>query len=161
MMTIEIQITKFVQSVEEFARCVDSLDEELFLKKFNHWSPRDVLAHLIGWNRYIIEGSKQIMSGELPFYDIDPGEDYSKVNAVLVSEYSSRDKQELLDELHSSAHDLKHFLQSLDSEEWERDYGVKHRGSTVTIQNSIDEFIDDYDIHREQIKEWSTRLMGQ
>jgi len=35
-----------------------------------------------------IEGSNQIRRGELPFYEIDPGEDCSKVNAVLILEYS-------------------------------------------------------------------------
>lgn len=76
-MTIEMQVSKLGSSVDEFARCVASLDEELFFKKINRWSPRDILVHLIGWNRYIIEGSKQIKRGELPFYDIDPGENYS------------------------------------------------------------------------------------
>jgi len=133
---------------------VDSLNEELFLKKLYQWSPRDIVAHLIGWNRYIIEGSKQIKRKELPFYDIDPGEDYSKVNDVLVQQYSSRDKQELLEELQTSAHELKQFLESLDSSEWDRDYGVRHKGATITIQNTVDELIEDYDIHREQIEEW-------
>ncbi len=71
-MTIEMQIAKLGLSVEDFARCVASLNEELFLKKLDSWSPRDIVAHLIGWNYYIIEGSKQIKRGELPFYDIDP-----------------------------------------------------------------------------------------
>ena len=154
---IEEQIAKFDQSIEDFVRCVASLNEELFLKRLNHWSPRDVVAHLIGWNRYIIEGSNQIRRGELPFYDIDPGEDYSKVNAVLVLEYSSTDRQEMLDELQASAQELKRFIQSLDSSEWSRDYGVRHKGAIITIQNTVDELIEDYDIHRERIKEWERR----
>lgn len=153
-MTIETQIAKLGLSVEGFVQCVDSLNEELFLKKFYRWSPRDIVAHLIGWNRYIIEGSKQIKRKELPFYDIDPGENYSKVNAVLVRQYSSRDKQELLDELQTSALELKQFLGSLDSSEWDRDYGVRHKGAVITIQNTVDELIEDYDKHRGQIEEW-------
>jgi len=157
-MTIEMQITRLDLSVEDFARYIASLNEELFLKKFNLWSPRDVVAHLIGWNRYIIEGSKQIKRGELPFYDIDPGENYSNVNAVLVREYSSRDKKELLNELKDSAQELKQFLQSLDSSEWDHDYGVRHQDSTITIRNTVDELIEDYDKHREQIEKWTEKL---
>jgi hypothetical protein len=153
-MKIESQIIKFEQSIEEFVNCVASLNEELFLKRFNQWSPRDVVAHLIGWNRYIIEGSHQIMRGELPFYDIDPGEDYSKVNALLVLEYSSRDIQKMLDELQVSAQELKRFILSLDSSEWSRDYGVRHKESIITIQNTVDELIEDYNIHKERIEEW-------
>ena len=153
-MNIEEQMTKFDQSLEEFVQCIASLNEELFLKRFNHWSPRDVVAHLIGWNCYIIEGSNQIKRGELPFYDIDPGEDYSKVNAALILEYSSRDRQEMLDELQVSAQELRLFIQSLDSSEWSRDYGVRHKGAVITIQNTVDELIEDYDIHKERIQEW-------
>ncbi len=156
-MNIETQIAKFDQSIEDFVHCVASLNEELFLKRFNHWSPRDVVAHLIGWNRYIIEGSNQIRRGELPFYEIDPGEDCCKVNAVLILEYSSTDRQEMLDELQVSAQELKRFIRSLDSSEWSRDYGVRHKGAIITIQNTVDELIEDYDIHTERIKEWERR----
>jgi hypothetical protein len=156
-MTIETQITNLDHSVGVFARYVDSLNEEVFLQKLNHWSPRDIVAHLVGWNRAVIEGSKQIMRGELPFYDVDPGENYSKVNAEFIGEYSSRDKQELLDDLQTSARELKGFLQSVDSSEWDRDYGVKHQGATLTIQETVDELIGDYAHHREQIEEWVKR----
>lgn len=156
-MNIETQIAKFDQSIEDFVHCVASLNEELFLKRLNHWSPRDVVAHLIGWNRYTIEGSNQIRRGELPFYEIDPGEDCSKVNAVLILEYSSTDRQEMLDELQVSAQELKLFIQSLDSSEWSRDYGVRLKGAVITIQNTVDELIEDYDIHKERIKEWARR----
>jgi len=156
-MKIETQIAKFDQSIEDFVHCVASLNEELFLKRLNHWSPRDVVAHLIGWNRYTIDGSNQIRRGELPFYEIDPGEDCCKVNAVLILEYSSTDRQEMLDELQVSAQELKLFIQSLDSSEWSRDYGVRLKGAVITIQNTVDELIEDYDIHTERIKEWERR----
>ncbi len=156
-MKIETQIAKFDQSIEDFVHCVASLNEELYLKRLNHWSPRDVVAHLIGWNRYTIDGSNQIRRGELPFYEIDPGEDCCKVNAVLILEYSSTDRQEMLDELQVSAQELKLFIQSLDSSEWSRDYGVRHKGAVITIQNTVDELIEDYDIHKERIKEWARR----
>jgi hypothetical protein len=158
-MTIEMQVSQLGSSVDEFARRVASLDEKLFLTKTDRWSPRDIVAHLIGWNRYIIEGSKQIKRGELPFYDIDPGENYSNVNAVLIRQYSSGDRQGLLDELRASAGELKQFLQSLDHSEWDRDYGVRHQGSTITIRNTVDDLISDYHHHKKQIEECSGRTV--
>jgi hypothetical protein len=134
---------------------VIALEEELLLRNINGWSTRDIVAHLLGWNLYIIEGSNQIMRGDLPFYDIDPGEDYSKVNAVLVREYSSKNKHELLDELRASAQELIQFLRSLGSSEWEQDYGVRHKEQIITIKNTMDELIEDYDIHRERIANWA------
>ena len=150
--TIEDQIAKLDQSVEAFMRCIVSLDEELFLQKFNDWAPRDILAHLIGWNRYVIEGGKELLRCELPFYDIDPGDNYSKVNAVLIREYSSTIKEKLLTDLRRSARELKQFLRSVDPNSWDRDNGVRHAGLTITVKNTMDELIADYDHHREQIE---------
>ena len=152
VVTIEDQIAKLDQSVEAFMRCIVSLDEELFLQKFNDWAPRDILAHLIGWNRYVIEGGKELLRGELPFYDIDPGDNYSKVNAVLIREYSSTIKEKLLTDLRRSARELKEFLRSVDPSSWDRDHGVRHAGLTITVKNTMDELIADYDHHKEQIE---------
>ena len=154
-MTIEEQVRSLSHSIEEFVRCIDSLPEGLFLAKMNDWSPRDVLAHLIGWNRYTIEGGQQIRRGETPDYFIDPGDDFSKVNAVLVQKYDSRDKRQLVNELKTSAEELKQYLLSLAPAEWEADYGVKYEGGAVTIRNTVDGLIQDYVEHKRQIEEWA------
>ena len=67
-MAIEDQVEKLVRTVKDFTECVDSIQREVFMRKLNDWSPRDVLAHLIGWNRYTIKGCEQIQRGDLPFY---------------------------------------------------------------------------------------------
>ena len=152
-MTVEKQIADLDGNLGAFSRCVASLAEESFLQPLNGWSPRDIVAHLIGWNRHVIEGSKQIRKGELPFYDVDPGEDFSKVNAALIREYPSRSMPQLLAELRASARELARFLESLEPGEWDRDYGVRHLGEVVTIRSTVDELIGDYDHHREQIAE--------
>lgn len=151
-MTIKLQVIEFGLRVDEFTRTVASLSKELFLKKINHWSPRDILAHLIGWNRHLIRGCRQIKKGELPFYDIDPGENYSRINAGLIKKYSSQDREVLLSELQISAGELKQYLQSLDQREWNYDYGVTHQGAIVTIKNTVDDLISDYLHHKEQIE---------
>lgn len=152
-MNIEEQINRLRLAVERITASVTALNQKSFLAKLNGWSPRDIVAHLIGWNAHVIQGSRQIQRGELPFYDIEPGEDYSKVNAKLVREYSSTDRQVLLDQLHASSRELQEFLGSLESEAWARDFGVRHGGTPVTIQDTVDELIDDYDHHHRQIAE--------
>jgi len=153
-MTIEAQLSRLGEDLDDLCRCVSSLDERMFLRPIGRWSPRDIVAHLVGWNRYLLEGADQIKRGELPFYDIDPGDNYSKVNAVLVRKYSSTNREELLNDLRASAEELQEYLRSLDTAEWDRDYGVRHAGATITIRNSVDELIDDYHHHREQIAAW-------
>jgi len=137
-------------------KCIEILNPDLFLEKINNrWSSRDMIAHLAGWNRHIIIGSGQIIDGELPFYDIDPGENYSNVNASLIQEYSSQDKNELIEELNKSTMELAEYLQSLDQDTWEKDFGVRHAGEIVTIKDTVDELIDDYSHHTAQIEKWS------
>lgn len=152
-MELNKQIADLGQAVERLVASIVNLSEELFLARLNGWSPRDILAHLIGWNRHIIRGSQQIQRGELPFYDIDPGEDYSKVNEALVRQYNSTERLTLIEELRASSSELQVFLNSLDSEVWARDFGVRHQGIRVTIRDTVDELIDDYAHHHQQIEQ--------
>jgi len=151
-MTIKTQVDRFDQSVKEFAGSIEALSEESFLEKLNGWSPRDILAHLIGWNKYYITGCEQITKGELPFYYVDPGDDFSKVNAVFVQQYASTDRKELLVELEDSFRELKQFLLSLTPAEWETDYGVRFAGHPVTIKDSVEALLEDYIAHRKEIE---------
>ena len=147
-------------SISEFIGCIQSLPDALFLKKMDgwDWAPRDVTAHLIGWNRYTIEGCQQMRRGETPFYFIDPGEDFSKVNAGSVRKYHSRNKRKLASELELSTQELSHFVLALDPIEWKTDYGVRWRGGAVTIKNTVDALIGDYVLHKQQIEEWAKRV---
>ena len=154
MSLIENQIASFQKNVDAFDRCIRSLQQDQFLRKLNHWSARDIVAHLIGWNRSLIQGSNQIRKSELPFYDIDPGENYSKVNDSFVKQFSSESREELLNEMSTSAVELADFLRTLSPEEWDHDYGVRHKEVVVTIRNSMEELKDDYAHHLRQIEVW-------
>lgn len=155
--TIKKQVDNLNHCVQEFINCVDLLPESLFLKKMNDWSPRDVTAHLIGWNLYTIKGCQQLMKGELPFYFIDPGVDFCKVNALLVREYDSKDKKKLIVQLNASTTELKKFLSAVTPADWESNFGVIYNGETVTIKNSADALISDFVTHRHQIEKWANK----
>ena len=152
-MSVEEQVDRFAHCVEAFVASVSELDERLFLSNVGGWTPRDIVAHLIGWNRHIVEGARQILRGELPFYDVDPGPNYSKVNAVLVRQYGDTVRSLLLDQLAESAEELKAFLRAVDPGEWDRDFGVRHGGEQLTVKSTVDDLITDYDHHRAQLEE--------
>jgi uncharacterized protein (TIGR03083 family) len=149
---IDDQRRALEEAVEAFARRIAALDDEAFLGPLGRWSARDVVAHLIGWNRGTIVGARQIVRGELPFYDVDPGEDFANVNQAHVRDYPSRAKDELLAELRASARELSEALARLDPETWSRDFGVRHNGQTVTVQGTVDDLVADYAHHAEQIR---------
>lgn len=156
MSSIETQRGELNEAVESFARLIGSLDEKPFLGPLGRWSARDVVAHLIGWNRYAVQGARQIVRGELPFYDVDPGEDYANVNRTHLREYPSRVKEDLLVELRASARELSEALSALNPDTWGRDYGVRHKGQTVSIRSTVSDLIVDYAHHAEQIRNLTT-----
>lgn len=100
-------------SVERFADVVAGLPEPLFLRDVGGRTPRDIVAHLIGWNWNTIEGDEQHRRGEVPAYLVDPGEDFSTVNAAAMRRYASRDRDELLGQLRDSLAALEAYLGAL------------------------------------------------
>jgi len=149
---IEDQIRRFEQCVTNFADSFALLDKQFIQRKITSWTARDIVAHLIGWNLYILQGSRQILRGELPFYDIDPGADYSNINAELISKYSDTDRSVLLKKLADSSSELIAFLRTIDPIDWDRDFGVRHNDEKLTVKNTMEDLISDYNHHRVQLK---------
>ncbi len=149
---IDAQIRRLHLGVRDLSASVEALSPEAFISALGNWSPRDIVAHLIGWNRYIVRGCRQLMQGETPFYDLDPGEDYSKVNAHLVAKYSATNRSELLAELEESAAELERFVRTVSVDDWQRDSGVRHLGEVLTVGGTVSELIDDYFHHIGQIQ---------
>ena len=149
------QINELDRAVRAFERVIMELDPDAFLERLGGWTPRDVVAHLVGWNVYVVDGSRQLQRGELPFYDQDPGDNYAKVNAELIRKHRSTDRNTLVLALESSANALKAFLRDIEDWAWERDFGVRHGDETRTVRGTVTDLIQDYDHHRRQIETWS------
>ena len=150
---IETQTKNLGEGVREIRAAVEALSDDAFLGALGSWTPRDVVAHLIGWNRYSVRGAQQLLEGELPFYDSDPGKDYSKVNARIVAEYPSTSRSELLAEHEKAAQELAEFLRSLSEEQWSGSTGVLLEGEELTIRQNVDWLIEDHHHHSEQISD--------
>jgi len=146
---------QITHAYQHFSKLIDSLSNEEFLSPMNGWAPRDVVAHLIGWNSLKIEASLSILAGNPPSYYDDAPNDYSNINASFTAGHSSRSKQELLAELQSSMETLEKFIDSLPVEELTANHGVLHHsGEPATIADVIDSLADDYQDHARQIEEW-------
>lgn len=151
-MTVEESIARLDTNAAQFAECIASLPEELYLALMDAWAPRDVLAHLIGWNRYTVEGGAMLTRGELPPYFVDTGDDFAATNAVLVRAYPSRDRQALLTELETSLAELRCYLRTLTPVEWGA--SVPYGKDSITVENVVQALADDYANHRRQIERW-------
>ena len=146
---------------QDFVGIILSLSVKQYLSTMNGWAPRDVVAHLIGWNRLMVESSSSILAGDQPAYYTDAPNDYSHINAGFTAKYSSRSKQELLAELKSSLEDFEAFILALSFGELAADHGVRHyRGDPATISKIIASLASDYHHHAQQIREWLNKADG-
>ena len=148
-------LNSFELDYKNFCDCINSLPEALFLSPMNGWSPRDVVAHLIGWNRQMIEASAAILRSETPAYYADAPNDYRNINAGFVNQYASRSKAELLEELRSSMEEFEGYVQTLDQGKLTDSQGVNHySGRPATVEGIINALAGDYQGHLNEINAW-------
>jgi hypothetical protein len=142
-------------SYDDFVACVLSIPEARFLSPMNGWAPRDVVAHLIGWNRFMIQACRSIRSGEPPAYYADAPNDYRNINAALVEYYASRSRLQLLAELAASMTEFEAYIAGLPASELAADRGVTHySGQPATVGKILRSLAGDYDHHTRQVDGW-------
>ena len=140
---------------QAFEALILSVPDSEFLSPMNGWSPRDVVAHLVGWNDHMIEASSSILAGKPPAYYADAPNDYKTINARFVAQHSSTSKTELLRDLRSSMDRFVEFLVTLPPVELTADHGVKHySGRPATVIGIIDSLSGDYRDHTRQVRNW-------
>jgi Mycothiol maleylpyruvate isomerase N-terminal domain len=159
-MTREKDLQALQSAFETFTACMSTLPIPVFLRPVTQWAPRDVVAHLIGWNRYTRTGCEQIRQGMIPFYFADAADDFRHVNATSVQTYASQEKPALIEELTASFQELRRFLSSIPPEAWKADYGVRYQGGPVTIANTVAALSRDYLEHAKDIESWVTSGNG-
>ncbi len=139
---------------ETFCEVIRALPEGLFLAKIDDWAARDVVAHLVGWNRRMIQACQDILAGRTPDYYAD-APDYRTINAGYVTRYASTSREALLHELAAGLEELAAYVSALDPAEWETSHGVKHyRGAPATVAGTLASLAGDYAQHARQIREW-------
>jgi hypothetical protein len=142
---LDLAYKSFVQTAKE-------LPPKDLLKSLGDWSPRDILAHFIGWNRITLAGCAEIREGIEPFYFHDGTNDYRKVNARFFSQFNSSDREALLRDMADTMDALVNYLKTITENEWGLDTGVIHyRGGPATVARCLDSLIRDYRKHREEI----------
>ena len=143
------------EAYQDFSDVILALADARFLASMNGWSPRDIVAHLIGWNRGMIEAAGEILDGKTPAYYADAPTDYRNINAGYVARYASRSRSELLAELASSLDAFERYIRALDPSELDNSHGVLHySGRPATVAGIIASLAGDYRDHAAQIRAW-------
>ncbi len=137
-----------------FMNTLTGLTSEKFLTSLGDWTPRDIAAHFIGWNRITLAGCSALREGAEPFYFYDGTNDYRKINAKFFSQFPSTDQVELSREVAATYDVLVAYLKTIPEAEWDLDTGVVHyRGSPATMARCVDSLIRDYRKHNQEIKD--------
>ena len=154
MTVIRQQNEQLQANIHYFMRTVRSLSPDEFTQSMKGWSPRDVVAHLIGWNRAAIDITESIRSEQSPQILIDPGEDFCDVNAAFVRQYNSKDMIELLRELELSYQELARHMYTVDVSEWTVEVAVPGWDQPITIDENIQAISGDYVELAREIEAW-------
>ncbi|HUW10883.1 MAG TPA: DinB family protein [Anaerolineae bacterium] len=125
--------------------------DEVFL---GHWSLKDLLAHLAGWDDANVEAIQALLEGRLPPFYEHRDRDWMSFNARLVAEYGRQDFADLVSVLENSHEQLIRSIEAMPPEEFDRDRGVRFRGYRVTIARLLQAEADDEKIHLSQIDEF-------
>jgi hypothetical protein len=148
----ELQLADLETAYSAFIDTVRSLSPQAFLATIGDWTPRDIVAHIIGWNRNILIGCREVQQGKEPFYFYDGMNDYRIVNAGFFAQYASTDREGLLQEMTETKETLVTYLKGVAEGAWGRDYGVVHyRGGPATVTRCVGSLIRDYRNHRQEI----------
>jgi hypothetical protein len=146
------QLGNLVTAYSAFAETLSNLAPENFLASLGDWTPRDIAAHFVGWNRITLVGCSELREGVEPFYFYDGTNDYRKVNARFFEQFPSVDRNELLREIAITKDALAAYLKTIPESEWELDTSIVHyRGNPATIARCVDSLIRDYRKHKQEI----------
>lgn len=154
MATREDQRAGLQRSIEEFAATVRALDDGQFLRESGGRTPRDIVAHLIGWNYHAIDAKDCIERGELPPSLIDPGSDFSRVNGESMVRFDARDRDTLLAQLRDSATAYDAMLATLPEAEWDDNHGLKLGEWAVTNGSFVAIMVGEFAHHGRELADW-------
>ena len=104
-----------------------------------HWSPKDVISHLIGWDK-----SFQEFIANPDGFNPAPLYDTNKFNAKSVSERQHQSWEETVDELQRSYANLEKRVATVTTE-----MEIVDR-----VRNWLEGRREDYEFHTSQMKEW-------
>jgi hypothetical protein len=121
------------------------------------WSVKDLIAHLVHWNRFPIKEIECALKGEDPAIVRDPRED-DEINAEVVSQSRTWTVDELQHDFESSFHEVVRLVEDLPNDAFvAQGYIEQLLGESIseTLANNT---YDHYVLHRQQLEAW---LKGQ
>ena len=151
----ETVIKRLQQAREKILKQIELLPEEKWDEVFlGEWNLKDFVAHLIGWDTEGLKATQEIIKGKLPRYYQYYERNWTKINKKLVRKYKKGKKKDLLSRVKKSHQKLVKELEKILEELYNKDFGVRWKGSKITLASDTLYQADDEEIHAQQIKCW-------
>lgn len=115
------------------------------------WSPKDLLAHLIGWDETNLQAVQSVLKGTVPAFYQHHDRNWQTYNAMLVARHKQGSFEDMLATARSSQQALLGFLQTIPPEDFKKDFGVRVRGYNVTLERLLEAEAKDERVHYRQI----------
>lgn len=134
------------------SRLPESKQRRVFL---GSWSPRHLMAHLVGWDATNLKASTELRAGMLPSFYKHHDPDWASYNAKLVARHNRGSFRQLLAAAQRSHQRLIQHLEGIPAEEITRDRNVRYRGWRVTIERLLAAEASDERVHLGELRRFS------
>ncbi len=118
------------------------------------WSVKDVIAHLVFWNRYPVMELQRALEGKpFEFDHSDP----DAINARAVAAYEHRSLQETQADFAASFQEVVQAIQALADEDFRPESDLERRLDDSVAGVFSNNTWEHYALHREQIEAWMNK----
>ncbi|WP_191567191.1 DinB family protein [Metabacillus idriensis] len=154
MKTINIneKIKKY-QGFISYVKSLRNLNEEMWTSPIaeNKWSVRDIIGHIMIWDKYILEEAIIKIYSNQPVTVQDVNIDEFNKNAV---EYvKTKDQDEIINQTIHYRKELIETLMLLSDEQFFNNY-IDSSGNNFSVNSFLEDFIPHDDHHKRQIEEF-------
>lgn len=154
MKTINIneKIKKY-QGFISYVKSLRNLNEEMWTSPIaeNKWSVRDIIGHIMIWDKYILEEAIMKINLNQPVTVQDVNIDEFNKNAV---EYvKTKDQDEIINQTIHYRKELIETLMLLSDEQFFNNY-IDSSGNNFSVNSFLEDFIPHDDHHKRQIEEF-------
>lgn len=149
--TLTEMLREMVSVRKEFIDTLTDIPEEEYFipNAFSKWSLRDVVAHMIGWERIAIQRLQKIKAGATEIVAYSP-EEIDAINNRLVTEIAINAKLPLLEELTAVRKEFTAMLETLTEEEF-----TKQMGACPPVKGWLPSYSYKHEReHLEKIRNW-------
>ncbi len=116
------------------------------------WSPRHILAHLIGWDWTNLQAVSELRRHKVPSFYKYHDKDWASYNSKLVPRHNRGSFHQLLTSAQKSHARLLAKLRTVPAEDIVEDRGIRFRGWTVTIERLLEAEAEDERTHNRQLQ---------